>query len=73
MTQFFGGGETQQKGKVQTFWFVVRPSSWIPSFGGRSWSPHKENLEDGAWFAYYNDFEKSEWEHFLSKQQIHSM
>ena len=26
-----------------------------------------------GWSAYYNDFEKSEWEYFLSKQKICSI
>ena len=40
----------------------------IPSVTGTTWSPRKENPEKGAWSTYRNDFEKSEWEYFLSNQ-----
>ena len=33
----------------------------------------KEILEEGSWYDYCNNFEKSKWEYFLSKQQIYSM
>ena len=32
----------------------------IPSLSGTSWSPHKENPEEGAWSAYCNDLGMSE-------------
>ena len=71
-TQFSGGGDIQQKGKVEIFGPEGRPPL-IPSLSEISWSPLKENPEEGAWSANCNDFEKSEWEYFLSKQQIYSM
>ena len=40
------------------------PSSQLPPL---VWHPN------GAWSAYCNDFQKSEWKYFLSKQQIYSM
>ena len=56
-TQFFCGCDIQQKDTPQ-----------IPFLKGTSWSPHKENPEEGAWYAYCNDFEQNEWECFLSNQ-----
>ena len=57
-------------------WYLTEAESWnflacreipqIPSLSGTSWSSHKENAEEGA--EYCNDFEKSEWEYFLSNQ-----
>ena len=70
------GGDIQQKGKLQTYGLAGRapkPPAPIPSTSGTSWSPHKENPEEGAWSAYCNDFEKSKWEYLLSKQQIYNM
>ena len=32
-TQFFGGGNIQQKGKVQTFWLAGRPPKYPPFVG----------------------------------------
>ena len=32
-TQFFGGGDIQQKGKVQTFWLAGRPPKFPPLVG----------------------------------------
>ena len=44
-TQFFvGGGDIQQKRKVQTF--GLAPGS--PSLSGTSWCPHKENPQEGT-------------------------
>ena len=66
--------DIKQKGKVQTFWLVERippTKKKNPSLSRTSWSPHKENFEEGVWSAYCNDFEKSEWECFLSNQQIY--
>ena len=37
---------------------------------GKSWSSYEENPEECDWSVYCNDFEKSEWECFLSKQHI---
>ena len=45
----------------------------VPSLSGISWSPHKENPDESGCSAYCNDFEKGEWEYFLSKQKIYSM
>ena len=60
-TQFFGGGDIQQRGKVQTFGLAGRPPppSPIPSFSVTSQSSSNENYEDRAWSTYYY-FEKSE-------------
>ena len=46
--QFFGEKCIQQKGEVKT------PSIPIHSLSGTSLSPHNENLEEGALFAYCN-------------------
>ena len=71
-TQFFGGGDIQQKGK---FKLLVLQGDPLPQF-----SPLVRHLNlpirktlKGAWSAHSNDFENSEWEYFLSKQQIYSM
>ena len=76
-THFFGGGNIQQKWKIQIFEFAGRPpASLLPAIPFRSetsWSPHKENSEEGTWSAYCNNFERIEWQCFLSKQQIYSM
>ena len=65
-TKFFSRGNIQQKGDVRTFGLQEDPQ--IPSLSGTSWSSHKPDPEDGAWSAYCNDFEKIEWEYFLSNQ-----
>ena len=67
------GGDIQQKGKLQTCGLAGRPPTRFPPLCGTSWSPHKENPEEGAWSVYCNDFEKSEWDYLLSKQQIYNM
>ena len=56
--QFFGGGDIQQKGKVQTFGHKGGTHSL--SLCGKSWSAHKEHPEECAWSTNYNDFEMSE-------------
>ena len=61
--QFFGGNDIQQKGKVQTL--GLAGTLQIPPLSETSWSPHKENLEEGTCSAYCNDIEKSEWESIL--------
>ena len=43
----------------------------IPSLSWTFWSHHKEYPVEGAGPAYCNEFEKSEWEYLLSKQQIY--
>ena len=70
-SQFFGGGDIQQKGKVQTLWLAGRlPPILLLSWA--FWSPHKKNSEEGTWSAYCSDFEKSKWEYFLSNKYIYS-
>ena len=68
---FFGGGDIQQKRKIQTFWLAGRLPPILP-LSGASRSPHKKNSEEGAWSAYCNDFEESKWECFLSNKWIYS-
>ena len=72
-TQYFCGSDIQQQWKVQTFGLAKRTSRQIPFFSGTSQSPRRETSEEGAWSAYYNNFEKSEREYFLSKHQIYNM
>ena len=70
-TRFFSEGEIQQKGEVQTFSYAGKLPPPVPSLSGKSWSPHKENPDEGGWSAYGNG--KGESEYFLSKQRIYSM
>ena len=69
----FWWGDIQQRGKVQTFRLAGRPTPQIPFPSGTLRSPHKGKPEEVAWSPYCNDFGKSEWEYFLSNQQIYSM
>ena len=62
------GTDIQQIGEMQNF---EKEVPFLKLFlSGKSWSLHKKNPEEYAWSAYCNDFEKSEWEFFLSKEQI---
>ena len=58
-------------GKVQTF-SLSWGGSPIPFL---VWHPDHSirKILKSDWSAYCNDFEKSEWEYFFSKQQIYSM
>ena len=42
------------------------PPAYFPSILGHSDLPIKKSAE-GTWFAYYNDFEKKQWENFFFK------
>ena len=52
----FEWGDIQRRGK---FTFLgLQGDLPIPSLSGTSWSPHKENPDEGAWSVYCDDFEK---------------
>ena len=70
---FLAGSVSNKRMKLKLFGLQGEPSTPILSPTGISWSSHKEKPEEGAWSAYCNDFEKSEGEYFLSKQQIYRM
>ena len=64
--QFFGGWRYPTEGESSNFWtYRETPHPTISYLRGTSWSPHKENPEEGVWSVYYNDFEKSEWWHSI--------
>ena len=49
------------------------PPPKSPPLMGNVDLPHQENTEKDASSAYCNHLEKSEWQYFLSKQQIYNM
>ena len=63
----FEWGWYQIEEEISNFWACRETPYPIPSLSGTSWSPHKENPDEGACSVYCNDFEKSEWEYFFSK------
>ena len=70
-TQFFGGMMSKKREKFKLSGLQKdAPLAPISSLGGTSWSFHKENPEEGAWSAYCNDFEKSEWEYFFQSNKF---
>ena len=61
------------EGESSNFWACRETPSPVSSLSGISWSSHKENPEkDAQSVNCWNDFEKSEWEYFPSKQQSYS-
>ena len=54
---------SNRSGGSSNFWDCRETPPQFPALGGTSWSPHKENSEEGFWSTYCNDFEKSEWEY----------
>ena len=55
-TRFLSGVISNRRGK---FTFLgLQGDLPIPSLSGTSWSPHKENPDEGAWSVYCDDFEK---------------
>ena len=63
----------ENKGSSKLFGLQGEPPSLFPFYIATFWSPHKKKSAEGTWFAYYNDFEKKEWEYFFSKQEIYHM
>ena len=45
----------------------------VPPLVGSLDLSNKDNPEESAWYAYCNNFDKSEWDCFFSKQHIYSM
>ena len=66
------GEDIQQKGMFKLLVFQGDP---LPQFLSLVWHPDLSirKILKSDWSTYCNDFEKSEWEYFLSKQQIYSM
>ena len=68
--QFLSGYDIQQKEKVHIYELAERPLTQFSPLVKHADFPHKENPDEEA--CCYA-FEKSEWEYFLSKQQINSI
>ena len=66
------GGDIQQTEKVQT---LVLQGDPLPQVSPFVWHPNLsiKKILKSDWSTYSNDFEKSEWEYFLSKQQIYNI
>ena len=63
--------------KVRELNFKILGMGWKSPLLSLPWLqtliPYKEHSKKCAWPDYCNNFEKSEREYFLSKQQIYSM
>ena len=68
-TQFFGGGNIQQS-KVQTFGLAGRPLPQFPLLVAHPYLPIRKTLRRVLSLLIVMIL-KSEWEYFLSKQQIY--
>lgn len=66
---FLVGGD-KRRSRFTVFGMMRRDTAlpFSPCFCGKSWSAYKEHLEDCAWSACWNDFEKSEREDFFFKK-----
>ena len=65
-------GDIQQKGK---FKHLVFQGNLLPQFPPLVWQPDLSitKILKRDWSVSCNDIEKSEWDYFLSKQEIYSM
>ena len=66
------GVTLNRKGKFKLLFFQVDPVPQVPPLVWLLNLSIRKILES-TWSAYCNDFEMSEWEYFLSKQQIYSI